>query len=159
MVSEFWEPVEALHSMLDERGYSLSVAESCTAGLLGAALTSVPGSSKYFKGGIIAYINTVKETLLDVSPATLEEDGAVSDATAEAMARGANRHLDSDVALSITGIAGPAGGTETKPVGLVFFGCVTPDDVYTQRANFEGDRTIIRKKSVNHSLEMARNHL
>ncbi|MGQ9836636.1 MAG: competence/damage-inducible protein A [Cyanobacteriota bacterium] len=112
--------------LLLKRGQTLAVAESCTGGLLGELLTGIPGSSRYFVGGIIAYDNRIKTQLLGVKPETLQQHGAVSEPVAVQMALGAKQTLGSDWALSITGIAGPDGGTATKPVGLVYLGLVDP---------------------------------
>lgn len=114
--------------MLREARLTLAVAESCTGGLLAHYLTNVPGSSNYFLGGVIAYANEVKEQLLGVPSEVIEQHGAVSWQTALAMARGVSRLLRADVALSITGIAGPTGSTPDKPVGLVYLGLVVADD-------------------------------
>ncbi len=105
---------------LQRQGWSLAVAESCTGGLLGAALTAVAGSSRYFRGGVIAYANEAKTQLLGVPAELLAREGAVSRAMAVAMARGAAQALDAGVGMGITGIAGPDGGTAAKPVGLVY---------------------------------------
>lgn len=113
--------------LLLKQGQTLAVAESCTGGLLGQLLTGIPGSSGYFLGGVVAYDNRIKEHLLGVDPATLERYGAVSKPVAAQMALGAKQTLGSDWALSITGIAGPDGGTATKPVGLVYLGLADPD--------------------------------
>ena len=101
---------------------TIATAESCTGGLIGDRLTNVSGSSSYFKGGIVAYSNAVKEEAVGVSKATLESVGAVSEETALEMARGVREKLNADIGISTTGIAGPTGGTEEKPVGLVFVG-------------------------------------
>lgn len=103
-------------------GKTVGTAESCTGGLIGAALTAIPGSSSVFHGGIIAYDNRIKTNLLGVSSELLEQHGAVSAEAARAMARGAIEKLDVDIAVSVTGIAGPGGGTEQKPVGTVYMG-------------------------------------
>ena len=104
----------------------LATAESCTGGLIAARLTSVPGSTDVIVGGIVSYANEVKIEQLGVPPELIEEHGAVSAEVAEAMARGARERLGVDVAVSVTGIAGPGGGTEEKPVGLVYFHAETP---------------------------------
>ena len=109
-----------------ERGLTLATAESCTGGLVAARLTSVPGSSDVFLGGVVAYANEVKEAELDVPAEVLAEHGAVSAETAAAMARGARERLGADVAVAVTGIAGPGGGTPEKPVGLVYLHAAGP---------------------------------
>lgn len=130
--------------LLREKGLTLAVAESCTGGLLGMRLTEVPGSSDYFRGGVIAYSNAVKEAVLGVPRAILEEKGAVSPECARAMAEGARRLLGADLALAITGIAGPTGGTPEKPVGLVYIALAHPGGVEVERHEFRGSRQGVR---------------
>ena len=126
--------------LLESAGQTLSVAESCTGGGLGAMLTEVPGSSSYFLGGIIAYANRVKNALLNVELQDLEKFGAVSEPVARQMALGAKQYLQTDWGIGITGIAGPGGGTETKPVGLVYIGLADPDNQTICREYRFGDR-------------------
>jgi len=130
--------------LLREKGLTLAVAESCTGGLLGMRLTEVPGSSDYFRGGVVAYSNAVKEAVLGVPRAILEEKGAVSPECARAMAEGARRLLGADLALAITGIAGPTGGTPEKPVGLVYIALAHPGGVEVERHEFRGSRQGVR---------------
>ena len=118
---------ELVLGLCRDQGLTLGTAESCTGGLVAGRLTSVPGSSDVFRGGIVAYDNGIKEQLLGVPPELLAEHGAVSAEVAAAMATGARERLGVDVAVSVTGIAGPGGGTPEKPVGLVFFHAVGPD--------------------------------
>jgi nicotinamide-nucleotide amidase len=125
--------------LLQATGQSLSVAESCTGGGLGARITAVPGSSSYFRGGVIAYDNQVKVALLGVDPGVLEQEGAVSAPVAEQMATGVRQRLNTTWGLSITGIAGPGGGSETKPVGLVYIGLAGPEGSTSFVGRF-GDR-------------------
>jgi competence/damage-inducible protein CinA-like protein len=132
---------------LRARGLHLAVAESCTGGLLGARLTEIPGSSNVFVGGVIAYDNAVKVELLDVPAALLAEHGAVSEPVAGAMAEGAARRLGTPASLSITGIAGPGGGTAAKPVGTVWIGCSLSGSVETRRILFPGTRYEIRSRA------------
>jgi nicotinamide-nucleotide amidase len=142
------EPIEAL--ILDrcrERGWTLATAESCTGGLVAGRLTSVPGSSDVFVGGIVAYANGVKEAELDVPEEVLAAHGAVSRETALAMARGARERLGVDVAVSVTGIAGPGGGTEEKPVGLVYLCASGPDAERERDFVLPGDRESIRLRA------------
>jgi nicotinamide-nucleotide amidase len=113
----------ALEARCRDLGLKLAAAESCTGGLLSALLTEIPGSSAVFERGFVVYSNEAKEEMLGVADEVLAEHGAVSDATARAMALGALAHSDADIAVSITGIAGPDGGTAEKPVGLVNFAC------------------------------------
>ena len=131
---------------------SLAVAESCTGGLLGAAVTDVPGSSAYFLGGVISYADQVKAQLLSVAQATLSRYGAVSEQTAEAMASGVRRLLYADIGVSITGVAGPD-AEGSKPVGLTFIG-IAAAVATTQRFQWTGDRWDNRRRSVIAALEL-----
>lgn len=139
---------------LRRKNWTLATAESCTGGLLGHLLTEVPGSSAYYLGGIIAYTNRLKQELLDVPVRLLEEHGAVSEAVARAMAEGAWRRLGAAVALSITGIAGPGGGTPEKPVGLVYLGLATPEGAHVERWVWDGDRMSNKLRSAQRALEL-----
>lgn len=139
---------EAVGRALEARGWTLAVAESCTGGLLGAEITTVPGSSAWFLGGVLAYANAVKDAALGVPEAVLAAHGAVSEETCRAMARGARERLGADVACAITGVAGPGGGTEAKPVGLVFCGVETPDGTRVRRLSYPGSREVVRRRSV-----------
>lgn len=121
-LKDIFSEAQKLIDVASEKNITLATAESCTGGLIGAAITSISGSSKPFKGGIIAYDNAVKTKLLGVSPSVLGKYGAVSQKTAERMAAGAVERLGVDVAISVTGIAGPGGGSEDKPVGTVWMG-------------------------------------
>jgi len=138
------------------RGYSLATAESCTGGLVAARLTSIPGSSDALHGGVVAYANDVKVRELGVAQALLDDHGAVSAEVAAAMARGARERLGVDVAVSVTGIAGPDGGTEEKPVGLVYVHADGPDGGLGREFNFPGDRASIRARSVVFALHLVR---
>jgi nicotinamide-nucleotide amidase len=151
---------ESLGRVLKEKGRTLSLAESCTGGLVSSLLTDVPGSSAYFLGTIVPYADRSKETLLGVGEETLERHGAVSEETAREMARGARERFGSDLAAAITGIAGPDGGTPEKPVGTVFFAVV--DREGREKASkrfFGGDRAMVRRTSAMFSLEMIRRFL
>jgi nicotinamide-nucleotide amidase len=139
-----------------ERGLTLATAESCTGGLVAARLTAVPGSSEVIVGGIVSYANEVKIGQLGVPAELIEEHGAVSAEVAGAMARGARAELGVDVAVSVTGVAGPGGGTEEKPVGLVYFHAETPDGGRGSHFSFPGDRDSIRRRSVVASLHLVR---
>lgn len=140
-------------------GYTLAVAESCTGGLLAQRITDVPGSSKYFIGGVIAYSNEVKMKELGVEPMMLMEHGAVSAPVAEALAEGVRKRMETDFGLSITGIAGPDGGTEEKPVGTVFIALA--DDVKTEhrKLHLPGDRQLIRWRASQAALDLLRRRL
>jgi nicotinamide-nucleotide amidase len=126
----------------------LSGAESCTGGLIAAAITSVSGSSAWFDRGFITYSNEAKMQMLGVSAKTLEVFGAVSEQTACEMARGVLTHSSATIAFSVTGVAGPTGGTATKPVGMVCFGFATAHGIQTTTQLFEGDRGSVRAQSV-----------
>lgn len=145
---------EAVGEALKGRGWSLAVAESCTGGLLGGEITSAPGSSAWFVGGVQAYANRIKSALLDVPEETLERHGAVSEATCRAMAGGVRAGLNADVGCAITGVAGPRGGTEEKPVGLVFCGVETPRGATVRRLSYPGSREDVRRRSVLAALGM-----
>ena len=149
-------------SLLNDKNQTLSVAESCTGGGLGAMLTEISGSSSYFLGGVIAYANQVKQNLLNVNGQDLAEQGAVSSTVAEQMALGVKKRFATDWGVSITGIAGPKGGTETKPVGLVYIGLATPDHkVFSQEYRF-GDRRgreLVRYLSSYSALDLLRRKL
>ena len=137
-----------------DRGWSLATAESCTGGLVAAALTSIPGSTEVIVGGIVAYSNEVKVEQLDVPPDLIEEHGAVSAEVAEAMAQGARARFGVDVVVSVTGVAGPGGGSEEKPVGLVYYHAETPEGGRGASFDFPGDRDSIRRRSVVASLHL-----
>ena len=145
---------EIVLALCRDQGYTLATAESCTGGLLAARLTAVPGYSDVTLGGVVAYGNEVKETALGVPVAVLEEHGAVSAEVAAALARGARERLGADVAVAITGVAGPGGGTEEKPVGLVYFHVETPEGGRGSSFSFPGDRDSIRRRSVVASLHL-----
>jgi PncC family amidohydrolase len=145
---------KALGRLLVKKGLSVATAESCTGGMIGAALTSVPGSSAWFKGGVIAYANSVKRRLLGVPSAILDNKGAVSAETVRAMARGAQRLFATGCALAVSGVAGPDGGTKEKPVGLVYVGLACGKNVRSYEYRFEGDRREIRRQAVEKALEM-----
>ncbi len=135
-------------------GKTLAVAESCTGGLVCAALTDIPGASDALRGGVVSYANGVKESLLGVNAQTLASVGAVSEEVACAMAQGARRHLEADIAVSTTGIAGPGGGTPSKPVGTVWFGLSTSSGETAYLRHFEGDRRDVRNQAVAYALAL-----
>lgn len=134
--------------LLIKNRLTVSVAESCTGGLIGASLTDCAGSSQYFKGGIIAYDNSVKERILKVPQNILQSKGAVSKETVIAMAKGACSLLETECAISVSGVAGPGGGTPQKPVGLVYIGIVVNDFAQSIKNVFTGNRTEVRQKTV-----------
>lgn len=142
--------------LLGEASETVAVAESCTGGLLGAALTGVPGSSRAFRGGIIAYENRVKTRLLGVSGTLLARSGAVSRSVALAMADGVRRRLGADWGVAVTGIAGPGGGSARKPVGLVHIAVSGPRRAFARELRLGGDRGVIRRGAVQAALELLR---
>ncbi|HEY9871821.1 MAG TPA: competence/damage-inducible protein A [Candidatus Obscuribacterales bacterium] len=148
--------------LLTDAGETLSVAESCTGGGLGQMLTAIAGSSNYFLGGVISYDNQVKISLLGVNPEDLAQEGAVSDIVAQQMAVGVQKRLGTTWGLSITGIAGPGGGTDAKPVGLVYIGLAGPFDTVTSfkyQLGFQQERSLIRQMSACHALDRLRRQL
>ncbi|HET7090208.1 MAG TPA: CinA family protein [Anaerolineae bacterium] len=157
MTSESLE--ELIGKLLTEKKLTLALGESCTGGLVAHRLTNVPGSSNYVLGGIIAYSNEAKERLLGVQHATLEEHGAVSGETAIEMAYGARAALGADVGLSVTGIAGPGGGTPEKPVGLVYVALSAGDWEQVERFVWSGSREENKAQSAEAALVMLRDYL
>jgi competence/damage-inducible protein CinA-like protein len=142
-----------------ERGWKLATAESCTGGGVGARITDIPGSSDVYLGGVIAYDNAVKETVLGVPPSLLVEHGAVSEPVAAAMVRGVTRHLGAQLGIAVTGIAGPGGGTPDKPVGLVCVAVKVGAEVAVSRTVFPGDRGEIRARAAQTALNRLRQAL
>jgi nicotinamide-nucleotide amidase len=154
------EPLEVVvGALLRERRSTVAVAESCTGGMLGERFTSTPGSSDYFLGGFITYSNALKRELLGVPAETLEQFGAVSRETAEAMAVGALERTGATYAISITGVAGPDGGTEQKPVGLVYVGIADEAGTAAVHRRFLGDRTRIRQFTTQFALDLLRRRM
>ena len=133
---------------------TLATAESCTGGMIGAALTAVPGASRVFRGGVISYTNEVKNRLLGVDAELLETHGAVSASVAEAMARGARAVLKTDLAVSVTGLAGPGGDEFGNPVGTVFIGYADENTVRAEEYHFTGDREAVRQQAVQAALAL-----
>jgi nicotinamide-nucleotide amidase len=146
--------VRRLHERLREGGLTVAVAESCTGGMMAAAITDQPGSSAYFKGGVVAYSNEIKERLLGVPGDLLERHGAVSEEVARAMAEGARRALAADLAVSITGIAGPEADGTGKPVGLTYVSLSAADGGDGRRFVFTGDRWANRRQAVSEALAL-----
>ncbi len=144
---------------LEAQGLSLALAESCTGGLIGHRITSVPGSSRFFERGLVVYSNRAKEELLGVRPETLAGFGAVSAQTAAEMAQGARRAAGTDLGLSVTGIAGPGGGTAEKPVGTVYFGLAGSGRVRTGGYRFHGSRFMIKALAAEQALDWLRRFL
>ena len=145
--------------LLRKRELKLALAESCTGGLIGDRITNVPGSSEYFLGGIVAYAYEAKVALLGVSWDTLNTKGAVSQEIVLEMARGTRRILNTDIAVSVTGIAGPGGGTPEKPVGTTWIGLVAKEGEWTRLFQFSGNREQNKISSANAALQMLLDYL
>ncbi len=146
----------AVVKLLKKLELTVTTAESCTGGMLAARLVNVPGVSDVFREGFITYANKAKRKILDVSKGTLKKYGAVSEQTAKEMATGGVFATDADVCIAITGLAGPDGGTEEKPVGLVYIACYLKDRVRVEKYQFKGDRNKIREQSVVKALDLLR---
>jgi PncC family amidohydrolase len=154
------EPLEKqIGEFLSQRGWTLAVAESCTGGLLGHRITNVSGSSAYFQGGAITYSNEAKERILGVPHEILIEHGTVSKETALAMAQGARRLFGTDIALSLTGIAGPTGGTPEKPVGLVYIALAAEGVDLWEKHIWTGDREENKRQSTEAALQLLLKYL
>lgn len=143
---------EQLSALLLERRLMLATAESCTGGLIAAACTDLAGSSNWFERGFVTYSNAAKTSMLGVDAALVETHGAVSEPVARAMAQGALQHSLAQVAVAVTGVAGPSGGSIDKPVGTVWLAWALPSGVYAQRQQFTGDRAAVRGATVQHAL-------
>ena len=150
---------EVVGALVLERKWRLATAESCTGGLIGARLTDVPGSSAWFSGGVVAYDNRVKTGLLGVAESMLAEHGAVSEPVARAMAEGARKSLEADIAVAVTGIAGPTGGTPAKPVGTVVIAVATPTGAEARTHRLGGDRALVRQHATVLALDAVRRAL
>jgi len=150
---------EVVGNLLKTKKLKVAVAESCTGGMLGEMITRIPGSSKYFQGGVISYASIVKEDLLKVPPEVIKKYGEVSVQVARIMAEEARRCCHSDIGISITGIAGPGGATEKKKVGLVYMALADGKKTLTQKHQLFGDRQLIRLRASRRALNMLRNYL
>ena len=146
------EIVEELAAALLARGWLLATAESCTGGLIAGACTDLAGSSHWFERGFVTYSNAAKTELLGVPAELIARHGAVSEPVARAMARGAVAHARAQVAVAVTGVAGPGGGSADKPVGTVWFGWQLPGRTETECRRFDGDRAAVRAQTVLHAL-------
>ncbi len=147
--------IKKLIEKLNEKHMTISTAESCTGGMIGACITSVSGASNVYNEGYITYSNDAKEKNLGVPHTTLETYGAVSEETAREMADGVRKKSNADIGIAVTGIAGPGGGTAEKPVGLVYIGVATKDNVETHKFIFSGDRDAVRKSTVENAIRLA----
>jgi nicotinamide-nucleotide amidase len=150
---------EVIGKLLADNGKTLSLAESCTGGLIAQRLTEISGSSKYFIEGVVAYANEAKIRTLNVPPALIETHGAVSGEVAEAMAKGMRERANTDYAVSVTGIAGPTGGSEEKPVGLVFIGYADENETRSFKTIVPGDRELVRWRASQAALEYLRRRI
>ena len=146
------EIIQDLATQLGRRGWLLATAESCTGGLIAAACTDLAGSSDWFERGFVTYSNAAKTELLGVPAHVIRQHGAVSEPVARAMARGAIAHARAHVAVAVTGVAGPGGGSADKPVGTVWFGWHLPGFTETECRHFDGDRAAVRAQTVAHAL-------
>ncbi len=144
--------VEQLATQLLRRQWMLTTAESCSGGLIAGACTDLSGSSNWFERGFVTYSNAAKTELLGVPATLITQHGAVSEPVARAMAEGALRHSAAQVAVAVTGVAGPTGGTPDKPVGLVWFAFALPGRVLSEQMHFPGDRAAVRVATVHHAL-------
>ncbi len=147
---------EAVGAILTKAGKTLAVAESCTGGFLAHTITSIPGSSRYFQGGVVAYSNNLKMNLLDVSEETLHQHGAVSEETVRAMAEGAKKNLLADFSIATSGIAGPDGGTPEKPVGTIWIAVASPQETIAKKISLSKDRLVNIRRSTVIALNMLR---
>jgi PncC family amidohydrolase len=148
------EVAEAVVNKLKDAGMTVTTVESCTGGLLSATLVDVSGASDVFYQGVVTYANEAKVRLVGVKEATLQAHGAVSEETAREMAEGGAKAANADAALSVTGIAGPGGGTKEKPVGLVYIGCYVNGKTIVKKNIFKGNRREVREQSVETALEL-----
>ena len=145
---------EQIVALMREKRLTLAAAESCTGGMLSSRIIDVAGVSDVYKAGFVTYANEAKQKLIGVKEETLMKYGAVSEQTAREMVAGALRATEADMAVAITGIAGPDGGTKEKPVGLVYIACGSVEDIVVERCLFNGTRSEIRQASAEHALEM-----
>ncbi len=153
-MSDFDTQVQVLFTALKSKNWMVATAESCTGGLIGGIITEISGSSAYYDRGYITYSNEAKMEMLNVSRETLREHGAVSPQVAEEMAKGALMNSNANITVSVTGIAGPDGGTKEKPVGLVYIGIATKDGVTAYKNNFSGERQDVRRQTVEKALNL-----
>ena len=150
----FQQQLQTLANNLSTQNLKVTCAESCTGGLLAAYLTRLPGSSAWFDMGFVTYSNEAKQQMLNVNPTTLAHYGAVSEEVVREMALGALIASKADYALSISGVAGPSGGSEEKPVGLVWFGVASKKRIWAEFKVFNGDRDQVRAQAVQHAIQL-----
>ena len=145
--------VSILAEILKTKHWLMATAESCTGGMISAACTDVAGSSQWFDCGFVSYSNEAKTSLLGVDAALIARHGAVSEAVARAMVQGAMAHSRAQVAVAVTGVAGPSGGSAAKPVGTVWFAWATPAGMVSELRRFDGDRVAVRSATMHHALQ------
>ena len=150
----FQQQLQTLANNLSAQNLKVTCAESCTGGLLAANMTRLPGSSAWFDMGFVTYSNEAKQQMLNVNPTTLAHYGAVSEEVVREMALGALIASKADYALSISGVAGPSGGSEEKPVGLVWFGVASKKRIWAEFKVFNGDRDQVRAQAVQHAIQL-----
>lgn len=154
------DPLEVLIGQrLSSQGRTLATAESCTGGLIAHRITNVPGASAYFLGGLVAYSNAVKVEALGVARADLDAHGAVSEPVAREMAEGVRTRFGADLAIGVTGIAGPTGGTAEKPVGLVFISVASEGKTWVARHVFPGSREEVKRQAAENALQLLWEHI
>lgn len=146
------DPQGLVADLMLEKGWLLATAESCTGGLIAAACTDLAGSSAWFERGFVSYSNDAKTELLGIDAALIQAHGAVSEPVVRAMVQGALSHSHAQVALAVTGVAGPTGGSPDKPVGTVWFGWAVAGRLVSERRRFDGDRAAVRAATVQHAL-------
>jgi nicotinamide-nucleotide amidase len=142
-----------LAAIFQKKGWLMATAESCTGGMIAAACTDLAGSSNWFDRGFVSYSNEAKTDMLGVDAALISRHGAVSEAVARAMVRGAISHSRAQAAVAVTGVAGPSGGSAAKPVGTVWFAWATPAGIVSEMRRFDGDRAAVRQATVHHALQ------
>ena len=151
--------IEEIAAELKEKGLTLAAVESATGGLISYHITGLPGSSEFFKGAVVSYSNEVKTGVIGVSAETIYEHGAVSPEVARAMAAGGRELLGADICIADTGIAGPGGATESKPIGLFYLGLASAEGVFSRRHVFSGDREANRRQAAEAALTWLREYL
>ena len=154
MAAEEMTLEERIVALMREKNLTLAAAESCTGGMLSSRIIDVAGVSDVYKAGFVTYANEAKQKLIGVKEETLKQFGAVSEQTAKEMVAGTLKAAEADVAVAITGIAGPGGGTKEKPVGLVYIACGSAENIVVERCLFSGTRSEIRQASADHALGM-----
>ena len=153
MATDLTDTLEPLAAALQQRDWMMAAAESCTGGMIAAACTDLPGSSQWFERGFVSYSNEAKTEMLGVPATLIAQHGAVSEAVARAMADGALAHSRAHASLAVTGVAGPTGGSDTKPVGTVWFAWCVNGETHSEMQHFSGDRAAVRAATVRYALQ------